>query len=614
MEQVRQETYRIFHGPSLVAPFEAVTVEFATAFNSALPVSNIQNLLRTLLPQHIELSIAWPEGVLPLPELAALLAHAIQDIHGPNFLPHETSVVFEGQTKVTIGFLDADAAVIALRAGVALAHAVFAQATGAATVDSKHLSRFVMQAVSMENHQPDDVSRALIRASHRRGIPVTPLVRGTGMWLYGEGVHGFHFARSSTHLDSQIGMRLARDKYRTGEFVKSLGLPFVDHVPVTSAQQAVQIARRFGYPVVVKPLFGSRGRGVSVDVTDDEAVASSFAKARDNTTEPVLVERFVAGDHLRLSIFGGKLLRASRVVPPNIVGDGISSVSQLIEAENRSRGDEDVASGLMRRVIINSEMTNLLWSQGFALKDIPPVGKRLLLRRNSNLATGGLLEDVTAELHPDNRKMAETIARALHLDAVAIDFITTDPTASWREGRGKVIEANVQPGIGDVIAERVIAQKFNGNGRVPAILVIDTSCDTAEQISRLLEAKGYNVGEVSPTTTSLGDELRFISDAQLPDRIRALLVDPACEALVVSALPEELAEHGLPYAKFSLAVIAASVTPAPELERLLIAHVTNVVYGDLSEETLGPTIDQVLATAGRRERADQPCHSGKGGV
>ncbi|MBL8905189.1 MAG: acetate--CoA ligase family protein [Rhizobiales bacterium] len=593
MSETSQE-YRIYYGPNLEAPFAAAIVEFAPDFAVRLPTTDLRKALRELLPPELKLTIAWPDTPLYLAELAALLANGFQDLRGPNSLPHHATMRDGGRWRVVIGFCNDDAAVMALRGAVGLAHAVFALASGL-QADRRRLGPFLSQTAAMSNYQPDYIARALIRAARKRGIPVVPLASGTAMWVYGEGKFAVQFSEAATHRDSQIGMRLSGDKFRMAELLRSLGLPATDQMLVHAPQHAVQAARRLGYPVVIKPIRGSKGRGVSIGLKDDAAVTAAFAKARgDNSSEPVLVERLVEGDDLRLSVFGGHLLRASRLVPPHVIGDGIATVSQLIEAENRSRSDADVASGLLVRLTLDSEMVALIRDQGFGLSDVPPAGRRVLLRRNSNLATGGKLEDVTEELHPDNRIMAETIARVLHLDAVGIDFMTTDPALSWRESKAAVIEVNATPGIGDVLAERIIAQKFKGDGRVPAILILDGAPDTARSIAGWLKDKGLQVGETGPDGTRLGSEQRFIAEAPLPARIRALLLDPACEALVVRALPGEVAQSGLPYAKFGLAIVAGPDALAADVDTLIVTHAGRVLRGTGDRSTLAAAVEDLL--------------------
>jgi len=586
------QTYSVYFGPSLVAPFAAAVVDFTHGFSDARMPMALRKAMQELLPPEIKLVIAWPEAPLNIAELVALIANGFQDIRGPNKLPHVSSGLPDGRMRVIVGFRNAEAAVMALRGAVALAHAVFARA-GGLLVDSKRLAPFLTQAAAMASYQPDSIARALIRAATTRGIPVSPFPSGGGIWHYGEGIHSFHFAAASTNRDSQIGLGLSRDKYRVGEFIKSLGLPSAECLPANTPRQAVQIARRFGYPVVVKPIHGSNGRGVSIGLKDDQAVEAAFAKARGATTNLVLVERLIAGDDYRLSVFGGKLLRASRLVPPHVVGDGSSSLSELIVAENRSRSDADVASGLLIRIAVDTEMLALLREQGFGLDDVPPAGSRLLLRRNSNLATGGKLEDVTDELHDDNRLMAETIARALHLDAAGIDFMTIDPSRSWRDGDAAVIEVNAAPGIGDVIAERVIAQKFKTDGRIPSVLVVDSNHKSGTAVAEILSNKGLRVGEVTPDSTRLGSERRFRGEAALPERIRALLVDPACEALVVTARPDEIAQCGLPHARFGLALVTEPGALSPEVDRLIATHVGRVLR-DGDQAMLATQVERFL--------------------
>jgi cyanophycin synthetase len=590
------QEFRIYFGPSLVAPFAAAVVEFTPDFVGTRAPAELARALHELMPPELKLTIAWPETPLGLAELAALIASGFQDLRGPNHLPHESAALGNGRMRVTAGFYNADAAIMALRGAVGLAHAVFARFEGS-PVDRKQLVPFLKQTAAMSNYQPDYVARALMRVARKRGIPVAPLASGTAMWIYGEGIKALHFMEAANHRDSPIGMRLSGDKFRVAELLRALGLPTTEQMLAHTPQQAVQAARRLGFPVVVKPLRGSKGRGVSIGLDDDAAIAAAFGKARDTSTDPVLIERFVEGDDYRLSVFGGKLLRASRFDPPHVIGDGVTDIARLIDAENNSRNQDDIASGLIIRIAIDSDTVTLLRQQGLSLSDIPPLGTRVWLRRNANLATGGTLEEVTDRLHPDNRVMAETIARALHLDAVGIDFMTTDPSRSWRDGNAAVIEVNAVPGISDVLAERIMAQKFTGNGRIPSILIIGSDQGLSAAVSTLLAEKGLSVGEATPEATRLGSERRFRSEVALPERIRALLLDPACEALVVIARPDEIALCGLPYAKFSLAIIAEPISE--ELSDLIVTHVAHVLNSDVDRTILSSAVESALTSEGR---------------
>ncbi|MFN9897384.1 MAG: carbamoyl phosphate synthase large subunit, partial [bacterium] len=61
----------------------------------------------------------------------------------------------------------------------------------------------------------------------------------------------------------------------------------------SSEQEALTIAQRIGYPVLVRPSFVLGGRGMEI-VYDDESLAGFISRATDITPDhPVLVDRFL---------------------------------------------------------------------------------------------------------------------------------------------------------------------------------------------------------------------------------------------------------------------------------------------------------------------------------
>ena len=100
-------------------------------------------------------------------------------------------------------------------------------------------------------------------------------------------------------------------------------------------EDALAAARRLGFPLVVKPLDGNHGRGVHLDLRSEAKVAAAFpaalAEARRGTT---LVETCVAGNDYRVLVVGGRMVAIAERVPAHVVGDGSSTVAQLVERTN----------------------------------------------------------------------------------------------------------------------------------------------------------------------------------------------------------------------------------------------------------------------------------------
>jgi cyanophycin synthetase len=331
--------------------------------------------------------------------------------------------------------------------------------------------------------------------------------------------------------------------------VRRLGFPGVEHGVADNSANAVRVAAQIGYPVVIKPIDSSQGRGVTVGVISDEDVIAAFAQAHAFSPGRVVVERFVHGDDHRLAVHGGRLAYALRRSPPRVVGDGKHTVAELINIENESRPDAHVNKGYLKKLKVDDNMLAVLRAQQLSLHDRVVAGRLVTLRGSSNISGGGTFIDVTDLIHPDIRNMSEAIARCFRLDAVGIDFITPDIGRSWQAMPCAVTEVNSSPHIFlDEMAQLILAQKFpdGGTGRVPIVIAVSNDPSSVKEAVLILQRKGLSTGYVERASTSLDGQPRFIQDATLSQRVMALLLDPSCEALVVALTQEEIVKDGLP--------------------------------------------------------------------
>ena len=157
------------------------------------------------------------------------------------------------------------------------------------------------------------------------------------MWQYGQGKYGRHFLGSSSERDSNTGTMLQHNKVISNLMVRRLGFPGVEHGMADTADNAVRLAARIGYPVVIKPIDGRQGQGVTAGVTSEEEVVAAFAEANAISPGRVIVERFVEGEDIRLVVCCDRFACAFLRSPPRLVGDGKHTVTELIDLENQRR-------------------------------------------------------------------------------------------------------------------------------------------------------------------------------------------------------------------------------------------------------------------------------------
>src|SRR5918998_395343 len=298
---------------------------------------------------------------------------------------------------------------------------------------------------------------SLTQEAERRGIPVLRLDDQSLVQL-GTGRHQKRIRASITSLTSQIATDAAGDKDLTKSLLSDAGLPVPRGSVVRRAEDAVRAAERIGYPVVVKPLDGNHGRGVSIDLSTAEEVTQAFEEAVRHSRR-VIVENYFTGKDHRILVVNGEVVAVAERVPAHVVGDGRRSIEALVDEVNRDPRRGEGHENVMTRIKINDHARGILAKAGLDPESVPAPGQVVHLSDTANLSTGGTAVDRTDDIHPDNALIARRAARAIGLDVAGIDFIAPDIARSVRETGGGIIEVNAAPGF------RMHLQPSEGRGR-----------------------------------------------------------------------------------------------------------------------------------------------------
>jgi cyanophycin synthetase len=574
MSDVLQVRYTVFQGPSLAAPFAAVAAEFSEPADAGMPTAQLAAKLATFIPPALMRRVVLPPGNVSFAQLAAALASALQDLHGRLGLDLQIQRLNEGSCRILLGYYDVPASTMALDVGLELATAFFNEAGGRAVNLQPIEARMRKLASVLLMRQPDRTTQALMRAARARGIPVYPVSPGSRIWLYGQGRAGFHGYEAASQFDALTAGKLSRNKALSNQLVTQLGFPGARHGVVPDVEAARTLAAEIGFPVVLKPLDGSKGSGVTAHITSPAELDVAFALANQVSPGHVIVERHVAGDDHRLTVIGGGLIWAARLSPARVTGDGKHTIVELIDAENQQRRRSPIADIASVQLVLDADMQACLAKQGLQAGDRPAAGTVVTLRSVANISRGGTLHDCTAQVHPDNRDMAEALARCFHLDAAGIDFMTPDISRSWREVDCAVIEINATPGFSsDERAADVLQARFppGCDGRIRTAVLIGADEQLFRQASEALQANGACLGVTDSRRTLLAGQLRFAQSATLADRVRGLLLDASCDALLIGMTPAEIEAQGFPLDRCSLALVSAGTELSGPLRQLLEA-------------------------------------------
>lgn len=408
---------------------------------------------------------------------------------------------------------------------------------------------------------------SLVKAAVDRGIPWLRLNEQSLVQL-GHGKYQQRIQATVTGRTPHIAVELASDKEETNKILGSLGLPVPRQELVQSADAAWRAARRLGGPVVLKPYNGNHGRGITINVTAQDEVRAGFEAAREHSRS-VIVETYLAGDDHRLLVVNGELVAATRRTPGHVVGDGASTVAQLVEVVNsdprRGVGHEKVLTKLK----LDREAELMLERKGYTADSVPAAGEVVPLRSTANLSTGGTATDVTDIIHPDNRAMAERAVRAVGLDVGGVDFLSTNIAESYKSIGGGICEVNAAPGFRMHIAPSegtprdaagpVIDMLFPPGtpSRVPIAAVTGTNgkTTTSRMLAHIAKMAGYTPGLTTTDGVYIDGQRTVEGDMTGPVSARMVLADPQIDFAVLETARGGLVRAGMGVAEVDVGAV-----------------------------------------------------------
>jgi cyanophycin synthetase len=416
-------------------------------------------------------------------------------------------------------------------------------------------------------------TKALVDEAVRRGIPVMRLDEKSLLQL-GHGRHQQRIRASITGRTSLVATDIAGNKDFTKKLLDESGVPVPRGKVVRTVEEALKAAKRLGYPLVTKPLDGNHGRGVTIGVTGDDQLRFGFnealaqAKGRD-----VIVEQFFPGNDHRILVVNGKMVAVAERVPAQVVGDGVSTIRQLVEQVNRDPRRGDGHENVMTRIKIDAMVEEFLARSAMTPNSIPEAEQVVQLRATANLSTGGTAIDRTNEIHPDNADIARRAAMIIGLDVCGVDFVCPDISRSVRETGGGVIEVNAAPGLRMHIdpsegaprdvAKPIIEMLFPRGrpARIPIVAITGTNgkSTVGRMVKHILRYTGCSVGLTSTTGVYINDILTHEGDATGPRSARMILRDPTVDVAVLETARGGLLREGLAFEEADIGV-ALNVT------------------------------------------------------
>lgn len=303
----------------------------------------------------------------------------------------------------------------------------------------------------------------------RRGYAVTPFYDNDLLRIEKSGKR--FYTHASITNQQTTSYLICRDKYLTKEILKQFGFPTAKGVLLN--RENISDVKNLDFPIALKPTNLSGGVGVSLHISTQADIEKYFMDHPEYTQ--VLAEEMFEGKDTRVLIVRGKFFAACQREPASIIGDGAHTIEEIITSENKRREEillrqqrENVWDEDIFPILFDVDCKTFIRQSGYELHTTLENGKKIFVRSNSNVASGGSSVDVTDLVCNEMRSLCESIAEKIKMTTVGIDIMSASLSEPLeKQSKAGVVEINASPGLSLHILTHI------GTRRNPVPLIVD---------------------------------------------------------------------------------------------------------------------------------------------
>ena len=408
---------------------------------------------------------------------------------------------------------------------------------------------------------------SIVEEAIKRKIPFIRLNKRSLVQL-GYGINQKRIQATIASTTSSIAVEIACNKEETKNLLEAAEIPVPKGTIVYDEEDLEASIKKIQYPIVLKPVNGNHGKGATTNIKTWEEAVEALAAAQ-KYGRAIICEKFITGRDHRILVINYKFVAAAIRTPAAVIGDGISTINELIEKVNsdprRGYGHEKVLTAIK----IDDFTMNMLADKNYTLETIIKKDEELWLKPTANLSTGGTATDVTDLVHPSNVFMCERIARIIGLDICGIDIMAENLTEPLSETGGSILEVNAAPGfrmhldptdgLPRNVAEPVIDMLYppGTSARIPIIAVSGTNgkTTTTRLIAHIVKQMGYKVGYTTTDGVYIQNQLMMRGDCTGPKSAEFVLKDPTVDFAVLESARGGILRSGLGFHNCDVSVV-----------------------------------------------------------
>ncbi|MDD3051897.1 MAG: Mur ligase family protein, partial [Candidatus Cloacimonetes bacterium] len=402
-------------------------------------------------------------------------------------------------------------------------------------------------------------TQAIFDEAVRRKIPCKRLDEHNLLQL-GSGKYLKRTRATISSDTNHIAIETADNKYLANLMLSEAGLPVPQTKIIESFEQAVEFMEKVHKSIVIKPVYGSSGEGITLSITNQLSVPSAIDWASSFSND-ILAQEFIEGSTYRLLIIDYELVAAVKMVPVILVGDGKKTISELITEINSNPKRQFGDKSRLSIIEIDDITEHLLKMNRFSIDSILKENQEFAIKISGSLKNGGSAIDITDQVHEFNRFSAERAAKIIGLNVAGIDIICNSIRESIADTKGCIVEVNAAPdfrmhlkpthGIDRNVAKPFVNMLFpdDTKRRIPIFAITGSKgkTSTVNLLAYILELNSLNTGKVTDSGFFIKNQK--LNYCKIPNTYATnmILKDPTLDAAVIEVTLEGIIEGGLGY-------------------------------------------------------------------